>query len=165
MKLLTLGFVVPALILLDLMTKVWARLSLGEGVGLDFGQFLALQLTENAGVSFGLLDFGSGAARFISLAITVALTVIVGLWLVRTASEWQRLFVALIFAGASSNIIDRIVNGGVTDFLAYRWFGQPLFVGNLADVWITVGAAFAFGSLLIAPRATPSIRNAPEGNS
>lgn len=48
---------------------------------------------------------------------------------------------ALLIAGATGNVTDRILHGGVTDFLevwigSYRW---PAF--NVADSAITVGAA------------------------
>ncbi len=48
---------------------------------------------------------------------------------------------ALLIAGATGNVTDRILHGGVTDFLevwigSYRW---PAF--NVADSAITIGAA------------------------
>ncbi len=145
-----LWFAVPGLIFVDLVTKFWARTTLVPPVvGLDFGPFLGLQLTENYGATLGLLSFGDGPGRIIPLLITMGLTIGLGVWLMRTKSEWRRPFIGLIFAGAVGNVVDRLLNGAVTDFLAYRWFGEPLFVGNVADIWITVGAIGAFGSMLI----------------
>lgn len=146
-----LWFLVPGLIFVDLVTKFWARTTLVPPVfELDVGPFLALQLAENPGASFGLLSFGNGPGQIIlPLLVTIGLATGVGVWLIRTKSEWRRLFVGLIFAGAVGNIVDRMINGGVTDFLAYRWLGEPLFIGNVADIWITIGAIGAFGGMLI----------------
>lgn len=145
-----LWFALPGLVFVDLVAKFWARTTLVPGgFSVDLGPFLGLQFTENPGATLGLLSFGDGSARLVLLAMTIALAIGLGVWLVRTRSEWRRLFVGLIFAGAVGNIADRFVNGGVTDFIVYRWFGAPLFVGNVADLWITIGAIGAFGGLLI----------------
>lgn len=142
-------FVVPALVMADLVTKFWALTTLTPAsFELSLGSFLALHLTQNAGVAFGTLDFGTGLGRLIPLSLTMVLATVVGFWMVKASSEWRRFFIALIFAGAVSNIIDRLANGAVTDFIEYRWFGEALFTGNLADIWISVGAIGAFGIAL-----------------
>lgn len=145
-----LWFAVPGLIFVDLVSKFWARTTLVPPVlELDLGPFLGLQLAENPGATFGLLSFGDGPGRIIPLLVTIGVATGVGAWLVRVKSDWRRLFVGFIFAGAVGNIVDRLINGSVTDFLAYRWWGEPLFIGNVADIWITVGAIGAFGGMLI----------------
>ena len=145
-----LWFIVPGLIFVDLVTKLWARATLFPPVlELDLGPFLGLQLAENPGATFGLMWFGDGPGRIILLLVTIGLATGVGVWLVREKADWRRVFVGLIFAGAWGNIADRLINGSVTDFLAYRWWGEPLFIGNIADIWITVGAIGAFGGMLI----------------
>jgi signal peptidase II len=145
-----LWFFVPGLIFVDLVTKLWARATLVPPVlDLDLGPFLGLQLAENPGATFGLLSFGDGPGWIIPMLVTMGLATGVGVWLVRAKSDWRRVFVGLIFGGAWGNIADRMINGGVTDFLVYRWWGEPLFIGNIADIWITVGAIGAFGGMLI----------------
>jgi signal peptidase II len=52
--------------------------------------------------------------------------------------------VAAALAGASGNLVDRVIHGAVVDFIALgRW---PVF--NLADVAIVAGAAVAGASLI-----------------
>ena len=46
---------------------------------------------------------------------------------------------AAVLAGATANLVDRAGDGRVTDYLHTGWW--PTF--NLADVWITTGAAVA----------------------
>jgi signal peptidase II len=120
------------------------------------GNFLALHVTQNAGVAFGALDLGTGLGRLIPLSLTIVLAAVVGFWMVKASSEWRRFFIALIFAGAVSNIIDRLANGAVTDFIEYRWFGEALFAGNLADIWISVGAIGAFGAAMLQHFSRPA---------
>lgn len=160
-----LWFAVPGLIFVDLVTKFWARTTLVPPVvELDFGPFLGLQLTENYGATLGLLSFGDGPGRIIPLLVTIGLTIGLGAWLMRTKSEWRRPFIGLIFAGAVGNVVDRLLNGAVTDFLAYRWLGEPLFVGNVADIWITIGAIGAFGGILISGPTNRPASEAVKGN-
>lgn len=159
-----LWFLLPGLIFVDLVTKFWARTTLvSSTMEIDMGQFLALHLIQNGGVSFGALDVGVGAGRSIPIIITIGLAGVVAAWMVRTRSHLRRLFIGLILAGAVANIIDRIANGGVTDFIEYRWLGNALFVGNLADVWITIGAVGAFGGVLWAGLRSGRGGNVAEG--
>lgn len=152
-------FVVPALVMADLITKSWAVTALTPASSeVSSGSFLALRLTQNSGVAFGALDFGTGLGRLIPLSLTIVLAAVVGFWMVKASSEWRRFFIALIFAGAISNIVDRLANGAVTDFIEYRLFGEALFAGNLADIWISVGAVGAFGAALL-----QHVARAPEG--
>ena len=149
---LSVWFVVPALVFIDLCVKVWARSLLAE-TPLEFADaFLKFRLVENTGVSIRALDFGVGAGQLALVVLTIAVVAAVGTWMMRTKSEWQRLFVGLIFAGGLSNVVDRLLYGGVTDFIEYRWFGQPLFIGNLADIWIFLGVLGAFLPLLFSKR-------------
>jgi signal peptidase II len=62
--------------------------------------------------------------------------------------------IALLLGGATGNVTDRIVNGGVTDFLEvwlgnYRW---PAF--NVADSAITIGAILLIVDLVFTPAKT-----------
>ena len=58
------------------------------------------------------------------------------------AGGWLGLACAL--AGATGNLLDRLVRGGVVDFIDIR----PWPVFNLADAAISVGSMAAIGSLL-----------------
>ena len=47
---------------------------------------------------------------------------------------------SLIIAGALGNIIDRTIDGKVTDFLHLEISNFSFFILNLADAFITLGA-------------------------
>lgn len=157
-------FVLPALVFSDLASKVWARSSALKSHEVDLGEFMSLRLVENTGVSFGALDFGKGLGQIIPLGVTIGVAIGVAVWMVRLKSEWRRLFVGFILAGATGNIVDRLIHGGVTDFIDYRWFGQSLFVGNIADIWIAIGVVGAFLPLLLASRRQPRLTSQALGN-
>jgi signal peptidase II len=54
----------------------------------------------------------------------------------------------LLIGGSTSNLIDRIRLGHVTDFLDLGWW--PAF--NLADSFIVIGVAILFAALMLGER-------------
>ncbi len=50
------------------------------------------------------------------------------------------LALSFITGGAIGNVLDRINDGSVTDFLHLKIYNYSLFVFNLADAFITIGA-------------------------
>ena len=98
-----------------------------------------LVLVYNRGVSFGLLSSQSPFAPYILAFAGLLITIALSIWAFRTDSLLQRAALALIVGGAASNVVDRLVDGAVTDFLdlhvgTLHW---PAF--NLADTAIVCG--------------------------
>lgn len=95
-------------------------------------------LFYNTGVSFGMFNnFPWWLLIFIGLAICTLVSAL--LW--NTKSRFEASGYGLIIGGALGNIIDRLNNGAVTDFLDfyYRDTHWPAF--NFADVFIFMGAS------------------------
>ena len=93
----------------------------------------------NRGISFGLLSSDSPYAPYILAVFGLVISVGLAVWAFRSESLLQRGALALIVGGAASNVLDRLDDGAVTDFLdfyigALHW---PAF--NLADVAIVCG--------------------------
>ena len=59
----------------------------------------------------------------------------------RSTRRLECVALGLIAGGASGNILDRVRQGAVTDFLDVYWRGWHWPTFNLADVTITLGAA------------------------
>ncbi|MEW1882897.1 signal peptidase II, partial [Rhodococcus sp. NPDC080181] len=67
----------------------------------------------------------------------------------RHGEQWTTVALALILAGALSNVLDRLVDGAVTDYFHTGWW--PTF--NLADIYITCGVVLMIGAALARERA------------
>ncbi len=131
------------LILLDQLTKWIAvtSLSFGQRIPAIEG-FFDFTLVYNRGAAFSFLASAGGWQRWFFIGIGIAAAVFIVWMLARHGS--QRMFsvaLTLILAGAVGNVIDRIWQGKVTDFLLLYWrdWYWPAF--NLADSAITCGAA------------------------
>jgi signal peptidase II len=131
--------VVGAIVLADRVTKEIAvrRLAPGGGGGgvlrlvTNERPLLARRTSRGALVVLWVAAVGCAAA---SLAFSPALH----------ANPGVTLAVAVVLAGASSNLRDRLTRGAVVDFIAIGWW--PVF--NLADVAIVAGAVAAAVSIV-----------------
>ena len=130
-------FIFFVLVAFDLLSKiiVFNLIDLYTFIPLAF--FLDLTHIHNFGISFGLF---SGLISPWILIILGLLVVAFIFYLMKSASnnfeEWSLL---IIISGAISNIIDRIFNGYVIDFIYFHYkdFFWPAF--NFADIYITIG--------------------------
>ena len=87
---------------------------------------------RNNGVAFG---FFSGGGALVLVLTLVALSVLIGYFAWRPTRPWLWLPTGMLVGGALGNLIDRIANGSVTDFIKLPLW--PAF--NLADMSITFG--------------------------
>ena len=129
-----------ALILLiaDQLTKVLILGYYQFGQSTTVTSFFNIVRAHNTGAAFSFLAAASGWQRWLFAGIAVAAALFV-LYMLKT-HPGQKLFcfaMACILAGAIGNLVDRIADGVVTDYLHTGWF--PTF--NLADILITFGAA------------------------
>lgn len=114
--------------------------------GMDYQQqfdllpFLALFRVHNDGIAFSML---SGLHDVALIVVTLVIICFVSyLWWTTAASRWiSRLGFALIIGGAIGNLIDRIVHGYVIDYVLFHLPTWSFAVFNLADAYISVGAA------------------------
>ncbi|HZJ28373.1 MAG TPA: signal peptidase II [Solirubrobacterales bacterium] len=121
-----------AVIIADQVSKemIENRLVLGERVEV----LGPLELTHvgNAGIAFGL---GSGGGALIVIGALAALAVIGILFARDPTRQGLWLAIGLLAGGAIGNLIDRIENKAVTDFIKLPLW--PSF--NIADIAITFG--------------------------
>lgn len=99
--------------------------------------WLSLFHTTNYGISWGGLGETDTWWRF-PLIVVLSLVGIVALAsIVRSSRDaWLRVAGALVLGGAVGNFGDRLLNGGVTDYIYVHFFP---YIFNFADVAITVG--------------------------
>jgi signal peptidase II len=143
-----------AAIVLDQLSKYWARHALSVGHAVPFVDgYWDWQLSFNPGASFNLFDSTAGARIFLTILGLGALGVIG--WMVRRARDdqrWTIVGLALVAGGALGNLIDRVVHGVVTDFALWHWGDHafwPMF--NVADAALVIGVVI----LVLAPARAP----------
>ncbi|WP_088310528.1 signal peptidase II [Novosphingobium sp. B 225] len=102
--------------------------------------FFRLTWTENYGVSLGMLTADSMEMRWLLVALTSAIALVVLIWMLRERALGDVAALALVLGGALGNIRDRFNFGHVIDY-ADLHFGEwrPFLVFNLADAAITIG--------------------------
>ena len=145
------------IIVVDQLTKllVVSRFQTAERLALISG-WLDLTLVYNTGAAFSFLAGAGGWQRWFFVGIGVAATGFILFLLARHGS--QRLFglaLTLILGGAIGNLIDRILQGKVTDFVLVHWQERWFFPAfNVADAAITMGAALLILDELLRVRRT-----------
>jgi len=106
---------------------------------------------QNPGIAFGVFSNSTSPWLAPLLLITSALVIVVLGWLLVSGRAGGRLAqagLALILGGAAGNALDRLIHGGVTDFVEIRLgtFSWPAF--NVADSAISIGAALVVAELV-----------------
>ena len=126
------GLVLALVLAADQLTKHLVREGMRPGEEDPVFPALKLVHVRNEGVAFGL---DVGGATLVIVLIALALLGLVLYFARHSAKPLMWLPVGLLLGGALGNIVDRIRDGAVTDFLKIpAW---PAF--NLADIAITVG--------------------------
>ncbi|TQM09172.1 signal peptidase II [Pseudonocardia kunmingensis] len=141
---------VVALVALAWVVKEVVEELLADGSAVDLG-LLQLRLTHNTGVAFSL---GAGLPTGVVVAVTGAITLAIAgyAWsTVPTMPPVGVLGLAAVVAGAVTNLVNRAVDGAVTDYFHTGWF--PTF--NLPDALLTVGVV-----LVVAATLLPDARDA-----
>jgi len=120
--------------------------------------FVYLVHSKNTGIAFSMFaDSASPWTRYVLIGGSSVVVAILAWYLVAGSAISARAAagLALLLGGATGNLTDRILRGGVTDFLEV-WFGSyryPAF--NVADSAITIGAALILLDVLFPRRALP----------
>jgi signal peptidase II len=106
----------------------------GIPVGAVHGFLPGIHLVDvrNSGVAFGFLAGGGAAVLVLTL---IALAALVAYFLLHPTRPGLWLPTGLLVGGAVGNLLDRLLNGSVTDFIKFPdW---PAF--NCSDIAITFG--------------------------
>lgn len=158
-------------LVLDQVTKIWARASLpviGHGTGANghcqipddiihrmcggqpvtvINGYWEWRLSMNPGSAFGLFGgIGPEITRWFLSAIGIA-AVFGMIMMMRRAKAEQKvlhLALALVAGGAVGNLIDRVIFSVVTDFVLWKYKTHEWPVFNVADVVLVVGVILMF---------------------
>ena len=154
------GVVALAVVLVDQIVKacVLSYSARADADPTPLTPFLDLALRWNRGISFSLFARDSALGQVALVALTLAVTALLTLWLLRSRSGLPAVGLGLIIGGALGNAIDRVAHGAVVDYLDLHAFGRHFFVFNVADAAINIGVAMLVLDLLLAPGAPKSQR-------
>lgn len=126
-------------IALDRYTKLLAEgLLKGSRPFVILNNILELVYTENRGAAFGIMQ--EKQLFFLIITIAVMLAVLYVIIKIPGSKRYSPLLIALsfVFAGAVGNLIDRITNSYVIDFIYFMPINFPVF--NVADIYVTLSA-------------------------
>ena len=114
----------------------------------DLLPFLALLRTYNTGIAFSMFQ-SFGDTGLVVIAVLVVAFVLYLATRTPAGHVIARTGFALIIGGALGNLIDRAVYGHVIDYVLFHTPVWSFAVFNLADAFISVGAALvAFDELI-----------------
>jgi len=123
---------VVAVVALDQATKQIAIASVDRGESVNVFLGLDITNTRNSGVAFGQLQDGGA---IIGVLIAVALIALLAYFATHSTVRWLWLPAGLLLGGAIGNLLDRVREGSVIDFIdPVAW---PAF--NVADMAIVAG--------------------------
>jgi lipoprotein signal peptidase len=118
----------------------------------------------NHGALFGLGQGRKASANLFFAGVSVAAALAILVWGTRRGparEKWLCAALGLILGGTIGNLYDRLVFGGVRDFLYFYYVEWPVF--NVADCCLVVGAGLLlFQAVFIPPPAEPAPNPADE---
>jgi signal peptidase II len=143
---LAMVIVALAAIAADQVTKEIVRSELLLGEAVDVTSFFAIHHVRNTGIAFGLFPGAASPVTILTAVAVIWMTV----YFARSGARHPALPVAFGFllGGAMSNLVDRLRQGYVTDFLDPDYW--PAF--NLGDVFITVGVIILIAVFILGER-------------
>ena len=139
-KIVPLVVVAIPMLLLDICTKWLVHQHIPQGRGYPvIPGFFNLRHDRNTGAAFGILS----DQRTLLVLITIVALIFIFIYAIRFQnSRWMQIALGFLLGGAVGNFIDRILLGGVVDFLQFGVESKNLFwpTFNVADVSICIGA-------------------------
>ncbi|MBR2214487.1 MAG: signal peptidase II [Selenomonadaceae bacterium] len=141
------GIIFFALVMLDQLVKLAVKVFMYPGESIPIlPQIFHLTYVLNPGAAFGILE--NQRLFFILAGGVVLLAALYFLPKIRQESAVMHYGCAALLAGAVGNLIDRVYNGLVVDFLDFRFW--PVF--NIADIAIVLGVGCMMYALMFPHR-------------
>jgi len=116
--------------------------------------WLSFQHNWNPGIAWGWLTDLPSAWRIPILTVLTLAALAATVSIMRgTRDRWVHVAGALVLGGALGNLGDRLMDGGVTDFIFVHFFP---YIFNVADIAISIGGVLLAARMLFEPRGTES---------
>ena len=123
------------LVVADQLIKQWANAVLQPvGAITLLPGIVELRYYLNDGMAFSML---AGKQTLLIVMTSIMLVCVLALLLLRKMNPWERVSWMLILGGGVGNLIDRVLNGEVVDYINVLFVNFAVF--NFADICITTG--------------------------
>lgn len=140
-------FLLLGVIGVDASTKEAALMYL-DGSWVPVLPVLNLTLGFNRGMSFGLFAAEAAQVWWTIVPLALAICATLAWFWHKSRRPFERWGYAAILGGALGNLVDRIPDGAVTDFIDLHAGGWHFPTFNLADVGITAGVLIVLAANL-----------------
>ncbi len=138
------------LVLLDQATKSWASTALQDGPIVLIDGVLEFYYLENTGAAWGTFQ-GMQWLFYIMTAVYIALAVLEIIHLCKNSRYLPLVYTLVVtLSGAVGNLIDRLSQQYVVDFIYFKLIDFPVF--NVADCCITISMALLVVQILFCYR-------------
>jgi signal peptidase II len=127
-----------AVLFVDRVSK-WYMLQRGAA-SIEVNEYLSFHLVYNRGISWGMFNYDNPLIFFVITTLIICVIAALYVYTLQELQHGRSVFgPMLVLAGASSNVIDRLVYGAVVDFIVLSWgdWSWPAF--NCADCAIVIG--------------------------
>ena len=123
---------------------------------LRLNNFFEVILVWNKGVSYGLFPQQSYSGQLVIIFFSLIICFWIAKFITNSDIRYRSITIILILAGASSNMIDRLIYGAVADFFHFEIATYSWYVFNIADIYIVSGLL-----ILIYAFIYPNIKKSP----
>lgn len=112
--------------------------------------FFNITYAQNTGAAFSMLK---GKTNLFFVIVPIAIMIMVYLLIKSDKKDYlTRIGCLFVIGGAIGNLIDRIANKYVIDFLDFKIFGYDFPVFNVADCFVTIGVILIILSIILESR-------------
>ncbi len=108
--------------------------------------FFSIYYLKNTGAAFSILQDSTPFLVILSALILLVLNNYIDKE--KDLNKISEISLGMVIGGIFGNMIDRIINHSVTDFISFRIFNYNFPVFNIADIGITVGVFLLLISIL-----------------
>ena len=124
--------ILSIILLIDQLSKIIILNTINE-IKVIIPKLLEIEVIKNIGIAFGLND-----GNLKNIFITMIILIIIINFIIKQQNNIDKkmtIALSLILGGGISNLIDRIIRGGVVDFIKVSTFQ----IFNIADISIVIG--------------------------
>lgn len=150
-----------ALVGVDQVIKAWASAALQPVGAMPFlPSVLELRFVLNDGMAFSMLS----GKQTLLIAVTSAMLLGV-LWhlMLHKMTLLERISWILVLGGGVGNLVDRVLNGVVVDYINVLFMNFAVF--NFADICVCVGVGLLVLSVLLDTAKEKKLEKQPEENN